>query len=164
MTRMAEILRFGLFCVFFTAGAGAIAIALLAEEIQTYYHNKQTLYELQQAGKKIEVLTEQYTAQIEQIRRDPEILKKLQWAVLGREPNEADTVFPRVSDQELSHYMAVMEASRERPPSITPAWVQRSNQPNFRYGLFFAGTGLVLITFIFFGSGRPVPSVPAGKR
>ena len=44
------------------------------------------------------------------------------------------------------------ETDTQQDPSTRPAWLERCRQPRFRQSLFIAGAGLVLITFIFFGT------------
>lgn len=154
MARKTDILRLILFCIFFSVGAGAVALSLLAGELKVYYENKQALWRIEHANREVEQLTERYTQQIEQIERDPNQLRKLRWAVLGEEPNEPGKVFPQVDARELARVMAVIETMQEPEPNMVPPWVKRSNQVNMRYGLFFAGAGLIVTTFIFFGVGR----------
>jgi len=149
-----RIVRYLLFCFFFAVGAGAVALAVLADEIRDYCQGTSLLAETSAKNKDIEFLTIEYAAQIDEIRKEPNIVGRLGRVTLGRQPDEQDTAFPTASEKLLSEAAsAVLEHLRnDRPARRIPTWAQRISEPNIRYSLFFAGAGLVLITFIFFGA------------
>jgi len=149
MNRAALIFRFLLFCLFFLVGAGAVILSILARpELYDYYHNRAALDELHLQNQKIADLTEQYTARVELIEANPEILQRFSTATFNRRPTEPDTVFPEAAGEQL-------RAETQPPPKDPlPAWLSRILTPPNRTALFLAGTGLILLTFIFFGTPR----------
>jgi len=148
------LVRYVLFCLFFAVGAGAVALAVLADEIRDYCQGSSLLAETLTENEDIQFLTIEYAAQIDEIRKDPNIVGRLERVTLGRQPDEADTAFPTASEKLLSEAgSAVLKGLRtDSPARRIPAWVSRISEPNIRYSLFFAGAGLVLVTFIFFGA------------
>lgn len=158
MTRLAFIIRFLLFCLFFTAGAGGMTLAILAEpELLNYYLSRRALDEVYAQNEKIKELTDQYNAQISLIEQEPNVLERIRVVAFNQPPQREDTFFPRGDNQELRvQTQALFEAleARQNAPQALPAWLSRCVQPKIRRGLFGAGAGLVMITFIFFGSPR----------
>ena len=148
------LVRYVLFCLFFAVGAGAVALSILAEEMRDYYEGKNLLEKTSADNEDIKFLTIEYEAQIYEIRRDPNILGRLRRVALGREPSAEDTAFPRASEKLLTEAGAAVLADlrSSRPAREIPKWVKRTSEPKVRRSLFFAGAGLVLVTFIFFGA------------
>ena len=148
------LVRYVLFCLFFAVGAGAVALSILADEMRDYCEGRNLLEKTSADNEDIEFLTIEYEAQIDEIRNDPNILGRLRRVTLGREPSAEDTAFPRASQELLSEAGAAVLADlrTSRPAREIPKWVKRSSEPNVRRSLFFAGAGLVLVTFIFFGA------------
>jgi hypothetical protein len=150
---MAAILRFILFCVFFSVGASAIVLAILAGELQQLYDGRAVLQSQQAGNDKIAILIDDYDGQIKFINQDPNVLKRLERSTFGTKPVAEDTAFPMASDEGLeTARKALLEEMDTKRGSPTPEWLERSLQPKFRQSLFVAGAGLVLITFIFFGT------------
>ena len=148
-------LRFVIFCIFFAAGVGAIALSILAGEIRNeLYGNKAALSKINSENEEIESMISQYDSQIKQIQTDPEVLDRFKRVTLGQpEPQSDDTAYPTTSEEQLkAATQALLEdlESKQTEPEI-PNWVKRCSQPRFRQSLFFAGTALLLITFLFFG-------------
>lgn len=154
MSRMAAVLRFVLFCVFFSVGASAIVLAILTDELQQLYDGRAVLQSQQADNDKIAALIDDYDGQIKFINQDPNVLKRLERSTFGIEPVAEDTAFPRASDEwlEVARKALLEEMGTQQNSSVPPAWLERCTQPRFRQSLFIAGAGLVLITFIFFGT------------
>jgi hypothetical protein len=157
-----RLVRYVLFCLFFAVGTGAVALAVLADEIRDYCQGANLLEKTIADNEDIQFLTIEYEAQIHEIRKDPNIVGRLERVTLGRQPGAEDTVFPRASERLLSEAGAAVLADLRtgRPARKIPKWAERISEPNIRYSLFFAGTGLVLVTFIFFGA----PARKAGEN
>ena len=153
------LVRYVLFCLFFAVGAGAVALSILAEEMRDYYEGRNLLEKTSADNEDIKFLTIEYEAQIYEIRRDPNILGRLRRVALGREPSAEDTAFPKASEKLLTEAGAAVLADlrTSRPAREIPKWVKRCSEPNVRRSLFFAGAGLVLVTFIFFGAPAKKP-------
>lgn len=155
-TRLGYVIRFVCFCIFFTIGAGTITFSILLEpELTTYYRNRQTLAQIEAENKKIEDLTQKYQMQIDLIRQEPNLLRRLERVTFGKALQTPEKQMPPVNpdknlQQAAKSVLAEMETQPE--PSPLPDWLQRCIQPNIRISLFLAGSGLVLITFLFFGS------------
>ncbi|HOK65368.1 MAG TPA: hypothetical protein PLV55_01015 [Anaerohalosphaeraceae bacterium] len=161
-TRISLIIRFLFFCVFFSIGAGTVAFSILLDpELSIYFRNRRVLAQLEAENKRIEELTEKYQMQIDMIRREPNLLGRLELVTFGKayRPKEADASNVPIFDKNLQEtaraVLAEIDSKPEDPPM--PKWFERCLQPNIRTALFLAGSGLVIITFIFFGS----PSIPA---
>ncbi|HPD46824.1 MAG TPA: hypothetical protein P5279_08760 [Anaerohalosphaeraceae bacterium] len=148
-------MRYVLFCVFFTIGAGAIALSILVDpEISNYYQNRIHLARIEEGNARIRRLTEQYDAQIRQLRQDPQLLAKLQTITFGSEPVANGAVLPKASEESLNAAREALlkELKRQEQQPLTPAWVLRCKEPKNRKIIFVAGAALVLTTFIFFGT------------
>jgi len=149
-----RLVRYFLFCFFFAVGTGAVALAVLADEMRDYYEGKNLLAKTLADNEDIQFLTIEYEAQIHEIRNDPNIVLRLERVTLGREPGAEDTAFPTASEELLTEAGSAVLANLRtpRPARKIPTWAERVSEPNIRYSLFFAGAGLVLVTFIFFGA------------
>jgi hypothetical protein len=155
MAKIAAVVQYILFCVFFAAGAGAIALSMLVEpEILDYYRNRALLSQIEADNEQIKSLTAKYDAQIREIRKDPNILSILEPITFGTEPVADDTAFPTASNEQLAAAEQVLLENLNRKPDEAniPQWVTRCAETKNRKVLFFAGSALILITFIFFGS------------
>ena len=156
MSRSSAILRFVCFCIFFSVGAGAIALSILAEEIEIYFANRRTYAQTLEMNERIEKLIAEYEAQIEQIEKNPEILKKLERITFGAVEGEEDSEHPRAAVEQLAAARAALmeEMETKAEEKAIDRWVGRIVEPKGWMRLFFAGAGLVLITFMFFGTVR----------
>lgn len=148
------LVRFVLFCIFFTIGASAVTLAIITDEVSDYYENKKLLKKVRANSEKIASLTTEYDAQIQYIQTDPKVLSRLRKVTLGQETDSWDTVYPKASEEQLAAAsVAVLEDLQPSDQfADIPHWLQRCSEPRFRQSLFFAGAGLILITFIFFGT------------
>ncbi|AQT66865.1 hypothetical protein STSP2_00003 [Anaerohalosphaera lusitana] len=157
MPAITRFFRFILFTVFFITGASAVSISILVGEIDGYYESRQQLAEIEAQNAELTALLKDYDMRIYQARTNPDTIEKLQRVTLGIEPKAEDTIFPQASPSQLKSVEQVLETA-ETPTDeapVRPQWVVRCSEPRFRYALFFAGFGLILVNFIFFG--RPGP-------
>ena len=155
MAKGSAILRYLLFCIFFTAGAGAIALSILIDpEIGDYYQNRLQLRQVEETNVQMEKLIAQYDAQIQQLESDPNLLTKLQNFTFGHEPDIEGVILPKASEEELAAAKEALfaELDEQKDAQLVPQWVHRCGKPKNRKVLFVAGCGLILITFIFFGT------------
>lgn len=168
MKRFIQILQYIFFCVFFAIGAGAIALSILIDpELTTYYQNKQILEQTRRDNKTLESLTEQYQSQIDLVKTEPNVLARLESLTFGQAPSpDNETAIPRADSRELMQTARViLDEMQEKPAqTIIPKWMQRCSEEKFRKALFFSGAGLILVSFIFFGSPRQAPSKTARKN
>lgn len=154
MNAAVELFRYLCFCVFFSAGAGAMMLAILVEpELMNYYLSRQALAAVHAQNEQIKELTDQYTAQIQLIQQEPAVLERIRPLALNQPIWRPDTAFPRASQtlrQQADALFAQLQQRQNRAPDL-PVWLQRCVQPKIRQALFLSGGGLVLMTFIFFG-------------
>ena len=157
MNKTALIIRFLFFCLFFLAGACAVVLAILAHpELYDYYHNRAMLDQLYAQNERITELTTRYTERIELVEAEPEILRRFSASTFGQKPAAPDTAFPEAGSEKLRAETEKILKTETLPNPIDPipGWLTRITEPGSRTALFLAGTGLILITFIFFGSPR----------
>lgn len=157
MSRWTLIVRYVFFCLFFTVGAGAITLSILIDpEMTTYFQNRQMLAEIERENAKIKDLTEQYQAQIDLIHSNPDVLRRLEWVTFGKteDPAAALSADNQVLREAAQSILTDLQEKPEEPQ--LPRWFQRCKDPNIRTALFAAGAGLVLITFLFFGSPNKI--------
>jgi hypothetical protein len=154
MTNLTRAIRYIVFCVFFAAGAGAIALSFLVDsEMTNYFQSRAGLDKTVKDNEKIQTLISQYQDQITLIEHEPNVLKRLQDVALGRLPERQDVVYPSGYNPRLTiaARQVLNEAEPADPNAWTPVWVKRCNQPKMRPTLFLSGAGLILITFMLFG-------------
>ena len=151
-----DFVRFVLFCIFFAIGAGAVALSIVGDEVGDYYNNKNILKKIQADNEKIKSLAAEYDLQIQQLQNDPNTRQRLKYITLGQEPSAKDTAFPKVSEKQLATAKLPGDSQSTQEQSNIPKWIKRCTDPKLRQGLFFAGAGLILITFLFFAApGEP---------
>ena len=159
MAGNGSVIRYFLFCVFFSVGAGAIALSIVADEVGIYYNNRLEHERLIAQNERIKGLISDYEAQIRYIENEPNRLSVLERLTFGNGGGEDSVSYPKASLKELT--AASKSIAKEIEGSgegEIPMWVQRCSVAKNRRVLFFAGAGLVLITFIFFGTpGRRRP-------
>jgi uncharacterized protein involved in exopolysaccharide biosynthesis len=151
-------IRFLFFLIFFVIGAGAMVVAILAEpELKDYFTNREMLARIEVQNEKIKALTEQYAAQVELIESEPNILHRFSVTTFGHKPTAPDTIFPEAKDAQLraeAEKLLAEQVKAQTEADPIPAWLGRILDTKIRRGLFLTGCGLVLVTFIFFGSVR----------
>ena len=157
MQKLALTIRFVLFAVFFLAGASAIVLSILAQpDLKEYYLNRAALAQIQRQNEKILSLTSQYETLIGRIESEPNMLDRLIPLTFGHKPQAADTAFPQVQNQTLQTETEKLLEQIENTAAAEPipSWFTRILEQKTRRGLFLSGAGLVLITFIFFGTTK----------
>ena len=157
MAKGSAILRYLLFCIFFAAGAGAVALSILIDpEITNYYQSRLQLRRVEERNVRMERLIDQYDGQIRLLESDPNLLAKLQAFTFGYEPDIEGVILPKASKEELAAAKAALfaELDAQSQEQLVPQWVHRCAEPKNRKVLFVAGCGLLIITFIFFGTPR----------
>jgi len=157
----ANIVRTFLFCIFFGIGVMVLTGSVLSGALQRYYLGKSTLNKQQQQTGRLETLINDYNVILAEIERNPDFAERIAPAILGNEPNDADTIYPRASSEQLS---ATRDLLRENPtpkpeePAI-PKWLSRCSKTRSRIMLFLVGAALILVSFVYFGPSRQKPSV-----
>ncbi|MHC4482126.1 MAG: hypothetical protein ACYSW4_01115 [Planctomycetota bacterium] len=154
--RRQNILRTLLFVVFFGVGAAALSGSILCDDLLQYYTNRQLLKSAEESLNRLKSLNADYDALLQQLRNDPNLVERIGHAILGTEPDDANTIYPEVTPEQLdAARRALMEDSdKQIPEPMIPAWLSRCRKPSRRIALFVAGAFLILISFICFGSGK----------
>ncbi len=148
-----NIVRAFFFCVFFGIGAMVLSGSILCDVLLAFYHNKQLLHTQQQRTNHLKSLIEDYNALLEEIERDPNFARRIAPAILGAEFDDADTIYPKATNnlQIAAGKVLAEDHNRVLIGPTMPAWLSRCSEPRRRIILFFAGAGLILISFICFG-------------
>lgn len=149
-----RIVRLLLFIIFFGVGAGAVGLSVLSKELVRHYENKLLLKQAESTLVELEKLSADYSVLIAQIRKHPEVLKRVAAVTMGIDPNEPDTVYPHATARQLAAVRQTLEERGQTLPVELPKWLKRISRTHYRYGLFFAGALLVINSFIFFGAKR----------
>ena len=146
------VLHFFFFVVFFSVGAAALGGAVLCNDLILYCRNQRLVGEAEQSLARLGSLNEEYDALLEELERDPNLLKRIAPATLGTEPDDPNAIYPKAKARELviaRRAMVELTGPDELPPAVPP-WLERCSEPSRRLGLFVAGAGLVLISLVFF--------------
>jgi hypothetical protein len=159
--RRQSILRTLLFAVFFSIGASAMCVSIICDELIGHYHKRQLLKTRQEGIRRLKSLNADYDALLQQLEEDPNLIERLGSAVLGTEQENEDTIYPKVTPEQLD---AARRALTEEPNQqfrepMMPLWLTRCCEPRRRMMLFFCGAVLILISLVWFGSGKQ-----AGRR
>jgi hypothetical protein len=154
------------FCVFFAAGTVAIALSFLIQpELTNYFQSVALLEKTIKDNEKIQSLIDQYNSQNTLIEKEPNVLARLQQVALGQTPPQQEGI---ISPSDYNLQLAALakqvleENSPADPNAYNPLWVRRCVDVRYRSTLYLSGAGLLLITFMFFGSSRK--SSTAKKR
>jgi len=156
-----NVIRVILFVIFFSIGAASLGVSILCDDLVQYYRNRQLLKVTQQSLDRLESLNTDYNALLEQLEKDPNLVKRLAPATLGTEPEDANAFYPRAAREQLT---AAREAltknqSDQSTGPMLPEWLTRCSEPRRRITLFVAGSFLILISFTCF-----VPARQTGKK
>ena len=153
-----KIFGFIFFAVFFGAGAAALVLGILSEELVEHWRNRNTLAEVRGTLEKLRLLNEDYDELLAKIENNPELIERLAPAVLGTDSNEPNTVNPHFTPQQLDAARLALKNSGSR--NLTertkepPQWLLRSNEPRHRLAIVLAGAFLILVSFIWFGAAK----------
>lgn len=146
------ILHLFFFAMFFSIGAAALGAAVLCDDFIQYCRNKYLVKEAELSLKRLESLNAEYDALLEQLERDPNLLKRIAPLTLGRQPTDPNTAYPKARAQELAvARKALMEQSDEEKAELSiPTWLRRCSEPAKRILLFISGASLIVISLICF--------------
>jgi pyrroline-5-carboxylate reductase len=138
--------------VFFSVGLAAMALSILANDLNQYYSIKIHLHNTQQTNEKLQKLIDGYGEMIKSIETDPHIVERLATVTLGVEPNSADTAYPKATRREMlaAQKALIAAAPPLEPEPVLPDWLTRCTNPFLRKILFIAGAALILVSFTCF--------------
>jgi hypothetical protein len=152
-----DFLRVLLFVIFFTAGAAALGLAILCDEMLEYLEYEQVLIETKDSRDKLKSLIEDYQALLEEFERDPNIYERIAPIELGSDRGDANTVYPKPSRQLIAKTNEILQAGDSKEESWLFSVLNRCNQPRLRLMLFISGALLVLVSFVCFSPMRSQP-------
>jgi len=154
--RRQNILRTLLFIIFFSVGATALSGSILCDDLIRYYHNRQRLKAKEELSNRLRSLNIDYDALLQNLEKDPNLLERIAPLVLGMERNDANTIYPKATEELLEAVKKALEenSSQQSTEPVIPAWLVRCSEPTRRVILFLAGAFLVLISFIWLGSAK----------
>lgn len=156
--RRQNIIRVFLFVVFFSIGAAALSGSILCADLLLYYHNKELLKDEKELSNKLKSLNADYDALLQQLRDDPNLIKRIANVTLGKEAGDANTIYPKATAEQLAAARKALtdQTSPEPAKETLPRWLIRCRETRRRTMLFFAGAGLILISFICFGPAKEI--------
>ena len=148
-----------MFVIFFSIGAASLGISILCDDLVQYYRNRQFLRVTRQSVNRLKSLNTDYDVLLEQLEKDPNLVKRLAPATLGTEPEDANAVYPRATPEQLAAaHKALMEDQKDQSDAeMLPRWLTRCSEPRRRMTLFVAGSVLILISFTCFAPVKLTP-------
>jgi hypothetical protein len=140
------------FVIFFSLGAASLGVAVLCDDCVRYCHNQQLVKQAELSVERLKALNADYDGLLEQLEKNPDLLKRIAPATLGTEPTDPCAIYPRTRAAELAVARKALVEQTEQEPAQTPipAWLQRCSEPTKRIALFIAGAGLILISLVCF--------------
>lgn len=145
-----------MFVVFFSIGATALGGSILFTDLLQYYNNKELLKEKGELSTQLKSLNADYDVLLQQLKNDPNLLKRIADVTLVKKDNDANTIYPKATAQQLKAAKTALtgQTGDDTPDSTLPKWLTRCKEPRRRTTLFFAGVGLILVSFICFAPAR----------
>jgi hypothetical protein len=149
-----EVQQVLLFALFFAIGTAAVSISLLGGELLRYHQGKELLKKNELFLERLEQINADYNALLKQLHEDPDTVKRLAPASLGIEPEEdKKAAYPKAKLEQLAAARkALMDtAAKEDKMPQEQNWITRCSRWPARITLFFAGSGLIIISLVYFG-------------
>jgi hypothetical protein len=140
------------FVTFFSTGAVALGVAVLCDDFVQYCRNQHLVKEAEVSVQHLKSLNADYNGLLEQLEKDPDLLKRIAPATLGTEPADSNAIYPKARAEVLAvaRKALVEQAGPEQTDASIPQWLQRCSEPVKRIALFIAGAGLILISLVCF--------------
>jgi hypothetical protein len=155
---MGNFIRTFLFVVFFGIAASSLTVSVLCNDLVRYYQSKHLLKEAQESLNKLKSLNADYDALLEQLEKDPDLIKRIAPATLGTEPDDANAIYPRVKAEQLAAAKkALADPNQHQTEPPIPRWLSRCSEPRRRVALFLVSAALILVSFIYFGPAKQTP-------
>jgi hypothetical protein len=151
-------IRVILFFVFFSIGAISLSSSILCDDLIQYCQNRQLLKFAQKHLERLKSLNEDYDVLLSQLESDPNLIRRIAPATFGVEPEDKNTVNPKVGPAQLAAAQKALKEEPNQPDanSAVPELLSRCCKPRQRVMLFIVGSALIITSFVFF--------CPATKR
>ncbi|MHC4616502.1 MAG: hypothetical protein ACYTEQ_01980 [Planctomycetota bacterium] len=142
------------FVVFFSIGAAALSASILCDDLLQYYANKQLLKAAAESLNRLESLNADYDGLLQQLEKDPNLIRRIGPATLGTGRNDQNTVYPQPTPEQLdaARKALTQDSDPSRLQPAIPRWLTRCTEPRRRTILFVAGAFLILVSFVCFGT------------
>jgi len=152
---MNKTVRTVLFMLLFGVGVGSLALAALCNDVHVYYQQRCTIAQAQAQLHTLRELNADYDGLLDHIESEPNAVRRLGPIVLGRLPEEPNSIFPEAALSVLMCAKQAMTSYQDpRPFPEIPVWVQRIRKEPRRQGMFASGGALVLVAILWFGVDR----------
>jgi hypothetical protein len=151
-----HVIRAILFVLFFSIGAASLSISILCDDLVQYYQNTEHLRAAQESLDRLKSLNADYDILLERLQSDPNLVKRLAPATLGPDHQDANTVYPRATAEQLAaaRRALIAEQNRKSAEPVMPKWLSRCRAPRRRVMLLICGVVLILTSFICFGPAK----------
>jgi hypothetical protein len=150
-----RVIRAILFVLFFSIGAASLSSSILCDDLVQYYSNRQLAKAAQESLERLKSLNTDYDILLDQLEKDPNLVKRIARATLGIGPEDPNTVYPRATAEQLAAARRAMtedpneKVAHGEPPPL-PEWLSRCREPRRKIMLFLSGVALILTSFICF--------------
>lgn len=140
------------FVIFFSVGAVGLGAAVLCDDLVQHYRNQHLVKEAELSLRRLESLNAEYDALLEQLERDPDLLKRIAPVTLGAQPADPNAIYPKARARELAlaRKALVDDADEDATEVPVPQWLRRCSEPGKRIILFIAGASLIVISLVCF--------------
>jgi len=144
------------FVVFFGIGAASLSGSILCDDLVRYYRNKQFLETARESLNRLESLNADYDALLDQLEKDPNLVKRIAPAAIGVKPEDGNAIYPVATPEQLAAARKALteEPSPQLADSMVPQWLTRCSELRRRIGLSLAGAGLIFVSFICFAPAK----------
>lgn len=149
-----------MFGLFFAVGLAAMSLSFLCDELLTIYNNTQLLKAIETSTNRLQALNTDYDALLKNLRKDPNLTQRLGPAVLGSNPTDTNTAYPKAKAEQLAAARKTLtQQSTPQPPprSMLHDYIIRCCEPRRQIILFISGAALIIISFICFGQQKNTP-------
>jgi hypothetical protein len=143
-----------------------LSLSVLCSDLLSYYKNKQLLASAEHTLERLKSLNADYQALLEQLEKDPNLLGRAAGVTFGKGKHDDNTAYPKATPEQLdAARKALTEESAGSNKEIPiPRWLTRCSEPRRRKMLFVSGAVLVMISFVFFGFGKPIRQDPSQSK
>ncbi len=140
------------FVIFFSVGAVSLGVAVLCDDFVQYCHNKHLVRQAELSVQHLKSLNADYDGLLEQLEKNPDLLKRIAPVTLGTQPADPCAIYPKARAEELAVARRAVVAQTEQASTEAsiPGWLLRCSEPTKRIALFIAGAGLILISLVCF--------------
>ena len=140
------------FVIFFSVGAVSLGVAVLCDDFVQYCHNKHLVKQAELSVQRLRDLNADYDGLLEQLEKNPDLLKRIAPVTLGTQPADPCAIYPKARAEELTvaRKALVAQTGQLSTDASIPTWLLRCSEPTKRIALFIAGAGLILISLVCF--------------